>query len=99
MTGMIKRRFLAGKISLPNLLTTEDGKTKFWSSSGGATVVYDDCTSDVKDLGASHTVLLVIRALVVFGKSPYLLRGIVVAAERGKCGLMREVWFDVGAGV
>ena len=59
-------------------------------------MVYDDCTSDVKDLGASHAVLLVIKALVVFGKSPYLLRGIVVAAGRGRCGLMREVGFDKG---
>eukprot|EP00731_Ephydatia_muelleri_P003995 Em0002g171a len=74
-TGMIKKRFLAGKITLTDLLTTEEGKAKFQSSVGGATVVYDDSTGDMKDLSASHPLVLVMRALVVMGKCPYLLRG------------------------
>ena len=74
-TGMIKKRFLAGKISLTDLFTTGEGKAKFQLSVVGATVVYDDCTGDMQELSASHPVLLVMKALVVMGKSPYLLRG------------------------
>eukprot|EP00731_Ephydatia_muelleri_P039172 Em1172g1a len=72
-TGMIKRRFLAGKISLTDLLKEEE-KAKFQSSVGGATVVYDDSTGDMNDLSTSHPLVLVMRALMVMGNC-YLLRG------------------------
>eukprot|EP00731_Ephydatia_muelleri_P035382 Em0118g11a len=65
-TGMIKRRFLAGKISLTDLLKEEE-KAKFQSSVGGATVVYDDSTGDMNDLSTSHPLVLVMRALMVMG--------------------------------
>eukprot|EP00731_Ephydatia_muelleri_P035372 Em0118g1a len=65
------RRFLAGKISLTDLLKEEE-KAKFQSSVGGATVVYDDSTGDMNDLSTSHPLVLVMRALMVMGNC-YLL--------------------------
>ena len=71
-----------GREDLP--LTREEGKAKFQSSVGGATVVYDDSSGDMKDLSATHPLVLVMSALMGMGKC-YLLRG----------NRMEGVWWEV----
>lgn len=74
-TGMMKKRFIAGKIGLTDLVTTAEGKEKFKTCQDAPTVVYDDCTSDLENLTPTNTMLLVIHALEDMGKCPFLLQG------------------------
>lgn len=75
-TGMMKKRFLAGKISLADLVTTEEGREKFRTCvQQQRTVVYDEDTCDPAELADSHALVLVITALSSMGRNPYVLQG------------------------
>eukprot|EP00731_Ephydatia_muelleri_P004079 Em0002g255a len=69
-----------------------EGKAKFQSSVGGATVVYDDSSGDMKDLSATHPLVLVMSALMGMGKC-YLLRVVIEAqAEASPVNEGTVVW-------
>lgn len=74
-TGMMKKRFLAGKIGLADLVTTEEGREKFRKCEELRTVVYDEDTSDPSRLTDSHSLVLVITALSSMGRNTYVLEG------------------------
>ena len=75
-TGMMKKRFLAGKISLADLVTTEEGREKFRSCDEMRMVVYDEDTSDPARISDTHhSLVLVITALSSMGRVTYVLEG------------------------
>jgi len=73
-TRMIKKRFIAGKMELADLFSQE-GKEKFKTCLDWPTVVYDDCTAELRGLPSSTNILLVLSGLEKMGKCPYLLQG------------------------
>ncbi|XP_064389953.1 dual specificity protein phosphatase 6-like isoform X2 [Halichondria panicea] len=77
IVGLLKKRFVAGKIGLADLVTSDEGKEKFQScwSCEFPMVVYDDSTADMTNLSSSHSVWLVLSALEKMGRCPYLLQG------------------------
>ena len=74
-TAMMKKRFVAGKIGLADLVTTEEGRKRFRSLSTQRTVVYDEDTTDLKNLTTSNSLYLVVSCLLTMGQIPYLLEG------------------------
>ncbi len=75
MGNMVKRRFLAGKLGLVDLLSSAEGKEVLQNGHTGTVVVYDDCTTAPKTLPGNNTVTLVSKALWKLGKTPLLLKG------------------------
>ena len=71
----MKKRFVAGKIGLADLVTTEEGRTRFRNSEQVPTIVYDEDTKDVKSLGSSASLSLVVSALSTMGRDMYVLQG------------------------
>ncbi|XP_011410132.1 PREDICTED: dual specificity protein phosphatase 6-like [Amphimedon queenslandica] len=74
-TGLMKKRFIAGKIGLADLVTTEEGRERFRKSVSSPTVVYDEDTKDVKLLGSSTSISLVLAALTTMGRNMFVLQG------------------------
>ena len=72
---MMKKRFISGKIGLADLVTTEEGRTRFRNSDTSPTVVYDEDTSDIKNLSTSQSLFLVVSALANMGRDMYILEG------------------------
>ena len=71
----MKKRFIAGKIGLADLVTTEEGRERFRKSVSSPTVVYDEDTKDVKLLGSSTSISLVLAALTTMGRNMFVLQG------------------------
>ena len=71
----MKKRFIAGKIGLADLMTTEEGRQRFRSSTTNPTIVYDEDTCDIQKLNSSNSLSLVIVSLTGMGRIPYLLQG------------------------
>ena len=76
-TGMTKKRFMAGKLSLADLVTTEQGKEKFRQALGQPLVVYDECTVDPNKESPSQTLMLVLKSLAKDGMKPFVLKGML----------------------
>lgn len=74
-TSLMKKRFIAGKIGLADLMTTEEGRQRFRSSTANPTIVYDEDTCDIQKLNSSNSLSLVIVSLTGMGRIPYLLQG------------------------
>ena len=72
---MMKKRFIAGKIGLADLVTTEEGRERFKTCTEQPTVVYDEDTSDVTTITSSHSLGLVISALASMDRPLFLLEG------------------------
>lgn len=71
----MKKRFIAGKIGLADLVTTEEGRTRFRNSDSSPTVVYDEDTKDVQTLSSSNSMSLVVTALGHMGRAMFILQG------------------------
>lgn len=71
----MKKRFIAGKIGLADLVTTEEGRDRFRKSDASPTVVYDEDTNDVQTLSSSNSMSLVVTALANMGRDMYVLQG------------------------
>jgi dual specificity MAP kinase phosphatase len=75
LASMMKKRFMAGKIGLVDLISSTEGKELLQNGHNVKVVVYDECTTDPKTLSANNTAFLVIMALGKLGKTPLLLKG------------------------
>ena len=75
MGNLLKKRFMAGKIGLVDLLSSAESKEVLQPGHTGRVVVYDDCTTAPKTLPGENTVTLVSKALWKLGKTPLLLKG------------------------
>ena len=75
---MTKKRFMAGKLSLADLVTTEQGKEKFRQALGQPLVVYDEGTVDPNQDKSSQTLMLVLNSLTKDGMKPFVLKGLCV---------------------
>ena len=73
----MKKRFMAGKIGLADLVTTEEGRKRFKTLSAHRTVVYDEDTTTIDNLATSNSVYLVVSCLLTMGQMPFLLEGII----------------------
>ena len=73
----MKKRFIAGKIGLADLVTTEEGRERFKTWTQQPTVVYDEDTSDVTTITSQHSLGLVISALASMDRPLFLLEGII----------------------
>ena len=72
---MMKKRFMAGKIGLVDLISSAEGKEILKNGHNLKVVVYDECTTDPRVLSVNNTTFLVIVALGKLGKTPLLLKG------------------------
>ncbi|XP_065911612.1 dual specificity protein phosphatase 10-like isoform X2 [Dysidea avara] len=68
-------RHISGKLSLADLVTTEQGKEKFRQALGQPLVVYDECTVDPNKESPSQTLMLVLKSLAKDGMKPFVLKG------------------------
>ena len=75
MGNLLKKRFMAGKLGLVDLLSSAESKEVLQPGHTGRVVVYDDCTTAPKTLPGNNTVTLVSKALWKLGKTPLLLKG------------------------
>ena len=74
-TGIVKKRLQQGKLSLGDVVTPETGKDLIKSGKWHRAVVYDDSTSELDKIPASHTIRLVLGAVLSQGKEALLLKG------------------------
>ena len=70
-----RKRLQMGKASLADLATTKDGKELLKKRTWKEVVVYDDCSENLDKLPASHTLFLVMNALVEDNREPSMLLG------------------------
>lgn len=70
LTSKMKKRFMAGKIGLLDLISLAEAKEQLKNGHNVKVVVYDECTTDPKSLSADNTAFLVIVALCKLGKTP-----------------------------
>ena len=75
LTRMMKKRFMAGKIRLLDLISSAEAKEQLKNGHNVKVVVYDEYTTEPKSLSADNTAFLVIVALCKLGKTPRLLKG------------------------
>lgn len=75
LASMMKKRFMAGKIGLVDLISSAEAKEQLKNGHNVKVVVYDECTTEPKSLSANNTAYLVIIALCKLGKTPRLLKG------------------------
>ncbi len=70
-----RKRLQQGKATLADLATTKEGKELLKSRTWKEVVVYDDCSESLERLPASHTLFLVINALIEDQREPVMLLG------------------------
>jgi len=70
-----RKRLQQGKAQLADLATTKEGKEALKRRNWTEVVVYDDCSDSLERLPASHTLFLVMNALVENGREPIMLLG------------------------
>merc|ERR1712038_163605 len=70
-----RKRLQQGKASLADLATTKEGKETLKKRNWKEVVVYDDCTESLDELPASHTLFLVMNALLEDNREPVMLLG------------------------
>ncbi|XP_066936351.1 dual specificity protein phosphatase 10-like [Clytia hemisphaerica] len=73
--NLMKKRLQQGKITLVDLVNSEYEKECLRTGSWAKAVVYDDCTSELEKMPASHPVKLVLSSLLHDGKEAFLLKG------------------------
>jgi len=70
-----RKRLQMGKASLADLATTKEGKDLLKKRSWKEVVVYDDSSESLEKLPTSHTLFLVMNALLEDGREPRMLLG------------------------
>merc|ERR1712088_807018 len=70
-----RKRLQQGKATLADLATTKEGKDLLKKRTWKEVVVYDDCSDSLDELPASHTLFLVMNALVEDNREPIMLLG------------------------
>merc|ERR1719411_1483852 len=70
-----RKRLQQGKAALADLATTKEGKDLLKKRTWKEVVVYDDCSDSLDELPASHTLFLVMNALVEDNREPIMLLG------------------------
>ena len=70
-----RKRLQQGKATLADLATTKEGKDLLKKRTWKEVIVYDDCSDSLEDLPASHTLFLVMNALVEDNREPIMLLG------------------------
>ncbi|CAI8035339.1 Dual specificity protein phosphatase 10 [Geodia barretti] len=75
LASVMRKRFMAGKIGLPDLISSPHCKTLLQNGGSGKVVVYDESTTDPNSLSSNTTAHLVIMALSKMGNTPLLLKG------------------------
>lgn len=83
-----RKRLQQGKATLADLATTKEGKELLKKRTWREVVVYDDCSDSLQTLPASHTLFLVMNALVEDHREPVMLLGGLrdfQVAHRGFC--------------
>ncbi|CAI8035337.1 Dual specificity protein phosphatase 10 [Geodia barretti] len=76
LASVMRKRFMAGKIGLPDLISSPHCKTLLQNGGSGKVVVYDESTTDPNSLSSNTTAHLVIMALSKMGNTPLLLKGL-----------------------
>jgi len=74
-TSMAKKRLQQGKISLVDLVTSEQGKERLRNGQWAKVIVYDESSSELENIPSSHPIKLVLSSLVDNGKEAFLLKG------------------------
>ncbi len=70
-----RKRLQQGKATLADLATTKEGKELLKRRTWREVVVYDDCSDSLETLPVSHTLFLVMNALVEDHREPVMLLG------------------------
>jgi hypothetical protein len=70
-----RKRLQQGKATLADLATTKEGKETLKRRTWKEVVVYDDCSESLEKLPVSHTLFLVMNALVEDQREPVMLLG------------------------
>ena len=70
-----RKRLQQGKATLADLATTKEGKELLKKRTWKEVVVYDDCSDSLEKLPVSHTLFLVMNALVEDHREPVMLLG------------------------
>ena len=70
-----RKRLQQGKATLADLATTKEGKELLKKRTWREVVVYDDCSESLELLPTSHTLFLVMNALVEDQREPVMLLG------------------------
>lgn len=95
IAGLMKKRFIAGKIGLADLVTTEEGRERFRNSVTSPTVVYDEDTKDVKNLGSSASISLVLTALATMGRDMFVLQGMIIIIIHNRRGTVGSILYYI----
>jgi dual specificity MAP kinase phosphatase len=83
-----RKRLQQGKASLADLATTKEGKELLKKRGWREVIVYDDCSESLELLPVSHTLFLVMNALMEDHREPVMLLGGLrdfQVANRGLC--------------
>jgi hypothetical protein len=70
-----RKRLQQGKATLADLATTKDGKELLKKRTWKEVFVYDECSDSLETLPSSHTLFLVLNALVEDHREPVMLLG------------------------
>ena len=70
-----RKRLQQGKATLADLATTKEGKEMLKKRTWKEVFVYDECSESLENLPASHTLFLVMNALVEDHREPVMLSG------------------------
>merc|ERR1719150_172655 len=70
-----RKRLQQGKATLADLATTKEGKEMLKKRTWKEVFVYDECSESLEHLPASHTLFLVMNALVEDHREPVMLLG------------------------
>ena len=70
-----RKRLQQGKATLADLATTKEGKELLKKRTWKEVFVYDECSDSLENLPSSHTLFLVMNALVEDHREPIMLLG------------------------
>ena len=70
-----RKRLQQGKATLADLATTKEGKELLKKRTWKEVFVYDECSDNLETLPSSHTLFLVLNALVEDHREPIMLLG------------------------
>jgi len=73
--NMMKKRLQQGKITLADLVNSDYEKECLRNGTWAKAVVYDECTTELEKMPASHPTKLVLSSLMHDGKEAFLLKG------------------------
>lgn len=94
--NIVKKRLQQGKITLVDLVNSDQEKECLRSGKWLKAVVYDENTTELEKMPASHPVKLVLSSLMKDGKEAFLLKGtnlafIIHFLTFGFCSLVNKI--------